>query len=73
MKALLCGMLGSNAESSWRPSIQHTVPSPALCNSSPSNTASALRKLFAEVDPIERLWLTLILQRKADSSLLILR
>jgi hypothetical protein len=34
MKALLCDMLGSNAEASWRPLIQHTIPSSTLRNSS---------------------------------------
>ena len=32
MKEQLYDMLESNAEASWRPSIQHTVPSPILCN-----------------------------------------
>jgi hypothetical protein len=36
-----------------------------------SNTASALRRPFAEPDPIGRLWLILIFQRKADFFLLI--
>jgi hypothetical protein len=38
-----------------------------------SNTASALRRLSAELDPIGRLQLISILQRKAGSSLLILK
>jgi hypothetical protein len=32
MKALLYDMLESNVEASWRPSTQHTIPSPILCN-----------------------------------------
>jgi hypothetical protein len=32
MKVLLYDMLESNAEVSWRPSTQHTIPSPILCN-----------------------------------------
>jgi hypothetical protein len=32
MKGLLYDMLESNAEAFWRPSTQHTIPSPILCN-----------------------------------------
>jgi hypothetical protein len=38
-----------------------------------SNTASALRRLSAELDPIGRLWLISVFQRKVNSSLLILK
>jgi hypothetical protein len=38
-----------------------------------SNTASALRRLSVELDPIGRLWLILVFQRKVDSFLLILK
>jgi hypothetical protein len=38
-----------------------------------SDIASALRKPFVELVPIERLWLILALRRMANSSLLILR
>jgi hypothetical protein len=34
-----------------------------------SNTVSVLRKLFAELIPIEKLWLTLALQRMVNFSL----
>jgi hypothetical protein len=36
-----------------------------------SNTASALRRLFAKLIPIEQLWLTSVLQRMVNFSLLI--
>jgi hypothetical protein len=32
MRALLCDRLESNAEASWRPSIQHTVPVTPQCH-----------------------------------------
>jgi hypothetical protein len=38
-----------------------------------SSTASAPRRLYAELDPIGRLQLVSIFQRKVDSSLLILK
>jgi hypothetical protein len=38
-----------------------------------SNTASALRRLSVELDPIGRLRLISVFQRKVDSSLLILK
>jgi hypothetical protein len=38
-----------------------------------SNTASALRRLSAELDPIGRLRLISVFQRKVNSSLLILK
>jgi hypothetical protein len=38
-----------------------------------SNTASALRRLSIELDPIGRLWLISVFQRNVDSSLLILK
>jgi hypothetical protein len=38
-----------------------------------SNIASALRRLCSELDPIEKLRLISTLQRKASSSLLILK
>jgi hypothetical protein len=36
-----------------------------------SSIASTLRKIFAEADPIEKLWLTSVFQKMADFFLLI--
>jgi hypothetical protein len=38
-----------------------------------SNTDSALRRLSVELDPIGRLWLISVFQRKVNSSMLILK
>jgi hypothetical protein len=45
MKVLLYDMLESNAEVSWSPSTQHTIPSPTLCNFSLINRVLRRRSI----------------------------